>query len=626
MSEDIKLLVRIEATAKQFERRMDAIARKQGRIHDKLERRAAASDAKLSKFGSKFGESFINRAAKVIAAYEAVRRTLNFGISAADDRRLGIAKLTDATGSEARGKAAFQKSFNLAQQLRVPVSDITDQFVRLRAVANELDRTDDDVLRVIESFIKLGRLGGRATSELAAAAQQYSQALGKGKLDGEELNSILENALPVAKKIAEEFGVGVGALKDMGEAGELVSDRVFDALATKTDDLDKRFAQLPVTFSEGMQTVGTSVRAVIADMDEATGAVKLFTEGALGASSILERLRGNGQEGQDLVAAVRRLTELEAELAALKENPSRDPYGLRIRDLQRLIKLANEFIRREEDIVKGGASTAQTGGGAGDDRLGLGRAGRSATGRPPIGAALKLTELRAAATADAIDDVTASSVRLGRDGERAFIALADVAARFAGGLDDIGDAAKRAGLELLEMVLRGAIGGQGPFGGAFNSLFGVAAGGLAGLFGGGTYTGQNFSTAGFGNFGYAKGGAFAGGREIRFARGGVVARPTNFPMAGGDIGLMGEAGPEAILPLQRGPGGKLGVAAHGGGGTVINQSVNVIVEGNAGPDTPRQIAEAVARATPQIVARSVEAVGQQARRSGDYRRVLSGGR
>lgn len=60
-------------------------------------------------------------------------------------------------------------------------------------------------------------------------------------------------------------------------------------------------------------------------------------------------------------------------------------------------------------------------------------------------------------------------------------------------------------------------------------------------------------------FGFARGGVFAGGQELTaFARGGVVNRPTVFPFARG-IGLMGEAGPEAILPLRRGRDGRLGV-------------------------------------------------------------------
>ncbi|KFI33121.1 tail protein [Haematobacter missouriensis] len=72
---------------------------------------------------------------------------------------------------------------------------------------------------------------------------------------------------------------------------------------------------------------------------------------------------------------------------------------------------------------------------------------------------------------------------------------------------------------------------------------------------------------------FATGGGFAGGRVMPFARGGVVSAPTTFPMRGGATGLMGEAGPEAILPLARGADGSLGVRA--GGGQAVNVTVNV---------------------------------------------------
>jgi hypothetical protein len=74
-------------------------------------------------------------------------------------------------------------------------------------------------------------------------------------------------------------------------------------------------------------------------------------------------------------------------------------------------------------------------------------------------------------------------------------------------------------------------------------------------------------------FGFANGGAFAPGGVQAFAGGGIVSRPTLFPFASGGAlrtGLMGEAGPEAIMPLQRGRDGKLGVAGGGGATVVFN--------------------------------------------------------
>jgi phage-related minor tail protein len=74
-------------------------------------------------------------------------------------------------------------------------------------------------------------------------------------------------------------------------------------------------------------------------------------------------------------------------------------------------------------------------------------------------------------------------------------------------------------------------------------------------------------TSGIGQlFGFAKGGV--PGSVTAFADGGVVAAPTYFPM-GGDLGLMGEAGSEAILPLKRGSDGSLGVASAGSGGSSL---------------------------------------------------------
>lgn len=83
----------------------------------------------------------------------------------------------------------------------------------------------------------------------------------------------------------------------------------------------------------------------------------------------------------------------------------------------------------------------------------------------------------------------------------------------------------------------------------------------------------------FGGVALAKGGAFVNGVQA-FASGGVVTSPRLFPFAGG-AGLMGEAGPEAIMPLRRGRDGKLGVSSDGGGVTIINNVATGVTRNEA---------------------------------------------
>jgi phage-related minor tail protein len=87
----------------------------------------------------------------------------------------------------------------------------------------------------------------------------------------------------------------------------------------------------------------------------------------------------------------------------------------------------------------------------------------------------------------------------------------------------------------------------------------------------------------------ANGKVMSSGRMTAFANGGIVNGPTIFPMANG-AGLMGEAGPEAIMPLKRGADGKLGVS---GGGTVVNvynsSGTQAEVKESTGSDGQKQI-------------------------------------
>ena len=127
----------------------------------------------------------------------------------------------------------------------------------------------------------------------------------------------------------------------------------------------------------------------------------------------------------------------------------------------------------------------------------------------------------------------------------------------------------------LAKWMKGLSGGSGSSGSVWDTELpssGSSGGGLMSLF------------SGIGKFfGFADGGTFMNSPSLSAYSGSIVSRPTAFAFANG-AGLMGEAGPEAILPLKRGSNGKLGVQS--GGGRTVNITVNVSGNSSA-PDVRR---------------------------------------
>ena len=124
-----------------------------------------------------------------------------------------------------------------------------------------------------------------------------------------------------------------------------------------------------------------------------------------------------------------------------------------------------------------------------------------------------------------------------------------------------------------------------------DTVYGAAMKPVTDHFGGLMAGGLNAMVSGM--MAHANGAPFSQGRVMPFARGGIVSGPTAFPMRGG-TGLMGEAGPEAIMPLSRGPDGKLGVRAEGG--RTVNVTMNITTPDVAGFQRSRgQVAAQMAR-------------------------------
>ena len=142
------------------------------------------------------------------------------------------------------------------------------------------------------------------------------------------------------------------------------------------------------------------------------------------------------------------------------------------------------------------------------------------------------------------------------------------------------------------------------------SLTNSISGAISGSISGGGSTGNILGSI----FGFQKGGAFSAGNIVPFAYGGVVNSPTMFGMSGGRTGLMGEAGPEAIMPLKRGPNGKLGV--EGGGNVTVNQTFNFAANGD------ESVKKIIAEAAPRIAKMTEAQIINSRQRGGQMRRAF----
>ncbi|MBS7702521.1 phage tail tape measure protein [Chelatococcus asaccharovorans] len=173
---------------------------------------------------------------------------------------------------------------------------------------------------------------------------------------------------------------------------------------------------------------------------------------------------------------------------------------------------------------------------------------------------------------DAVKDLDSLSRQFGRS-------ISDSFAKAASGSRQLEDVLRNVGSRLTEIGLKAAL---KPLGEALTSgLESLVTTGGSSLLGGLSLN--------------AMGNVFDGGRVRPFATGGVVATPTYFPMQGG-VGLMGESGPEAILPLARGADGRLGVAASGSSPTT-NVVVNIATsDAESFRRSETQVSAALARA------------------------------
>lgn len=217
-----------------------------------------------------FGNSFANldigkylNAAAAIAAVasvgKAVKGVTSSIVEMGNQWGQTTAMLKNAVGDTGDYKDSLEASLKYANRVGVTTDDFVQSAARLRTLAPEVVSNYGDAAK----FTKLLDMNmistGASTQEASSAMRQITQALGKGIVNGDELNSIMENSPQIARMLAKHLNASVGDLKQLGKEGKISGQALYDTVLENADAIEKQFAAMPVTADRAWNSIKNTV-------------------------------------------------------------------------------------------------------------------------------------------------------------------------------------------------------------------------------------------------------------------------------------------------------------------------------------------------------------------------------
>ena len=207
-------------------------------------------------------------------------------VQAADEYRNIQNRLSTIAKSESERVAYGQAVYEIAQRTRTEYASTATLFARISTATDKLGASAGDVLRVVETVQKSFSVAGSTTQEAQSAAIQLSQGLASGKLQGDELRSILENNIPLARLLARELAGGdIGALRELGTKGQLDPKAVFQAILRGSGEVDAAFARTASTTQQALLRVSNAITEYVGTLDQSFGATRLLVEALSGLAA-----------------------------------------------------------------------------------------------------------------------------------------------------------------------------------------------------------------------------------------------------------------------------------------------------------------------------------------------------
>lgn len=137
-----------------------------------------------------------------------------------------------------------------ANRSRAAYQTTADAVSKMGIMAKDAFGSNAELIQFTELINKQFTIAGTSAAGVDAAMLQLTQAMSSGVLRGEELNSIFEQAPTIIQTIADYLGVPIGKIREMAAEGQITSTIVKNAMLASADEINAKFASMPMTFSQ----------------------------------------------------------------------------------------------------------------------------------------------------------------------------------------------------------------------------------------------------------------------------------------------------------------------------------------------------------------------------------------
>lgn len=137
-----------------------------------------------------------------------------------------------------------------ANRSRAAYSTTADAVSKMGIIAGDVFSSNEELIAFSELINKQFTIAGTSAAGIDAAMLQLTQAMSSGVLRGEELNSVFEQAPTIIQAIADYLGVPIGKIREMAAEGQITSTIVKNAMLASADEINAKFAAMPMTFSQ----------------------------------------------------------------------------------------------------------------------------------------------------------------------------------------------------------------------------------------------------------------------------------------------------------------------------------------------------------------------------------------